>query len=297
MRISSDQQYQRLQDNIAAAQSRMAGLEVQLSSGKRIQRPSDDPFAMLGAMTFRSAKGLAQLHRSNAQAGAANMKTAENALQSMGDFINRAHTLALAGANGSTDQQGRNAMASEVKQLQDQLLAAANTQDASGHYIFAGFKSTTKPFEINPTPPPPLTYQGDNGQQFVDIGPGTAVPTNVLVNTTVQNAYAALEDTRTRLAAGDASGLSGVSLQLLETATDELHQARGDVGVNIQRFDDASQIALRRSDDFTNYISDREDADISEVAVKLQAAQTTYQSALAAFQATHQTSLLDFLRG
>ena len=42
MRISSDQQYQRLQDNIAAAQARMARLEGQLSSGKRLQRPSDD---------------------------------------------------------------------------------------------------------------------------------------------------------------------------------------------------------------------------------------------------------------
>lgn len=297
MRISSQQQYQRLQDNIAAAQGRMVEFQTQLSSGRRLQRPSDDPFAMLGALSFRAARAQTELHKGNAAAGKANMQFADTALQEMDALMKRANVLVVNGANGASSQEGRNAMAAEMKQLEEQLLSLANTQNANGDFIFAGFKSDTKPFVVNGTPPPAITYQGDNGQQLVDIAPGTAAPTNILIDNTVSKTYEALEDARTRLAGGDLSGLSGVSLQLIQDSSQELRLQRGDVGVNIQRFTDAADVAVRRSDDFTKLISDREDADIADVAVKLQAAQTTYQSALAAFQATHSTSLLEYLNG
>lgn len=296
MRISSDQQYRRLVDNITGAQSRMADLQGQLSSGKRINSPSDDPFGISSVMAFRSARSLSEQYRMNAEAARSNMRLAESALGQMGELMKNANTLVIHGANGATSQEGRQAMAAEISRLQEQLLASANAKDSSGSYMFAGFVTDTKPFVPNPTPPPPVIYQGDAGLKVIDIGPSSAVAGNVLADTQVLNAYNALEDARTRLLAGDTSGLSGVSLQLVQDSLKELNSLRGDVGADLQRFDDAAKTAQRRSDDFTAAISKIEDADIAEVAVGLQAAQNAYQSALAAFSTVNQTSLLSFLK-
>jgi flagellar hook-associated protein 3 FlgL len=297
MRISTDQQYARLLDSMQLAQSRMADLQGQLASGKRLTRPSDDPFAMLGAITYRSAKALADQHKHNADIGLANMRLAESAVTEMSELMSRANSIVISGANGATSQEGRQAMASEMQKIMDQLLATANSKSATGGYLFAGFKTDTKPFAVNPSGPPPITYQGDSGRQLIEVGPGNLTPANQLLSGEVLAAYTALEDAKSRLEAGDTAGLSGVSLQLVESASSGLRSARGDIGLNARRFTDAAQIAVRRSDDFTALISEREDADIAEVAVGLQAAQTTYQAALAAFSATHQTSLLDYIRG
>lgn len=297
MRISTGQQYERLRDGILNNQVRLAELQGQLSSGKRIQRPSDDPFAMAAAMALRAARSLAEQHKHNADAARANMALAENAVGEMGELMKRANTLAINGANGAATQEGRQAMAAEISRLQEQLVALGNTKDASGAYMFAGHLTKTTPFVVNASPPPPLQYQGDNGQRILDVGPGTAAAANVLVDTQVVAAYEALEDTKTRLLAGDTSGLSGVSLQLIQDSSASLRTARGDIGVLAKKFEDASRLAVRRYDDFTSLISEREDADIAEVAVQLSAAQVSYQAALAAFTATHQSSLLDYIRG
>jgi flagellar hook-associated protein 3 FlgL len=177
------------------------------------------------------------------------------------------------------------------------MLNLANAQDGAGNYLFSGFRSKTKPFERDSVSlPPTVTYNGDANVQLVEVGPGLSLPANFVVSAEIKAAYDALEDLASRLTAGDASGISGVSLELIEQSSRDVRKLLGEAGGRIQEFAAAADTAVRRSDEFTRQISDREDADMAKVVVDLQSAETAYQSALAAFSSMTGMSLLDFLR-
>lgn len=296
MRISTDQQYQRLQQHIMQAQSRLADLQNQLASGKRIQRASEDAFATLGIIAFKTARGAATQHKANAKSGQYNMNAAGAALSEMDDALKKAQSLVIRAASDTTDQQARDALALEIRQLKERIQTLGNTQDHNGHYIFAGHRITTRPFEVNGTPPPSLQYQGDNGQLLLDVGTGLTLPGNLLVDQAVVAAYEALEDAQTRMEGGDISGLSGVSLQMVESAQKDIRNLRGVAGERSRQFEDALIWSQQRIDLFTAQISDREDADLAEVVTQMKVAQNTYEAALASIAMISAISLLDFIK-
>jgi len=295
MRIGTQQQYLALQELITRAQSRVADLQVRLADGKRIRQPSDDPLGTLDVLSFRRAKAITVSHAANADVGIRNMKLAENALTGMDEIVKRARVLVTSGANAPTSQDARNAMAAEIRTLRERLVGLANSQDGFGRYLFAGTEVTTKPFE-EAGDPPVLTYLGDDGKLLLDVGPGTVMEGNLLLDQQVIAAHAALYDAEQRLLSGDVAGLSGVTLQLLQDAGEAVNLLRGEVGQRQKQFESAQQVAQRRVDDFVKAISDKEDADMTQVVTDLTAAQAAYQATLASFAFVGQLSLLDYLR-
>lgn len=277
----------------------MESLQRRMATGLRVERPSDDPFATLGIMALSSARSLTFQHKETSDSVASNLRLAEARVGEMDDAMKEAKRIAIQGANATTSQEGRSALARQVASLQERLLQSANARDGNGKFMFSGFRVTTMPFEVNnSTPPPPyLIHNGDAGRQMVEVGPGTSLQANTLLDAQVMQAYEALEDTRRRLEAGDASGLSGVSLEKIDLAAQEVRTLRGEIGVRIRRFEDASVTAERRSDEFTRQISDRQDADLIETIVDLQKAQMAYQASLAAIASANNLSLLEYIRG
>lgn len=296
MRISSFQKYELLQRNMASAEGRLVSAQSMLASGKRLERPSDDPFGAHAVLLFRASKSLTDQHRKAAQAGAADLRMAESALGEIGDLMKRAKVLTVQGATATVDQSGRQALAEQIRSLKSRVVELANSRDAGGHYLFAGFRVDKTPFALGPTPPY-LEYQGDQGVQFVEVGPGLTLPKNVLADQQVIDAYSALEDAEQRLLAGDISGLSGVTLELIDDATNGIQLLRAEAGSRVNQFEWAESQAANRSDEFARQISDREDADLAQTIVEMQTAQTAYQAALAAFSSTAGLSLLDYIRG
>lgn len=275
----------------------MVELQLRLASGKRLVHPSDDPLAAVGVLVFRAARSLAEQHQKTAEAAQANLRMAESALGDMGEILKRANEMVVRGATATTDAEARAVMARQIRTMQDRFISHANSPDFHGNYLFAGFEVQTKPFAKNTAAPPPLVYQGDGGKQVVEVGPGLLLQSNMLVDEAVIAAYEALEDAAVRLEANDASGLSGVTLTLIKDASAQLLAIRGDAGARTIQFEEAAAAALRRYDQFTEQISVREDADMTETIVQLQQAQIAYQAALMAFQGATGLSLLNFLRG
>lgn len=295
MRIGTHQQYQSLQDLIVQAQERVMNLQRSLADGKRIRQPSDDPLGTLDVLAFRTARAASQAHMQHAEVGQRNMKLAENALSGVAEILKRAQVLVIQGANAPTTQDAREAMAAEIRTLRERLVGLANSQDGFGRYLFAGTAVTTKPF-VAGGDPPTLTYNGDSGRLLLEVGPGTTLEGNLLIHQEMTAAFDALVDAEQRLQGGDVTGLSGVTLQLLQDANSAVNLLRGEVGQRQTQFDGASSIASRRADDLTKAISEREDADVTAVIGNLQAAQAAYQASLASFSMVGRLSLLDFLR-
>lgn len=298
MRISTNQQYSSIKNQILDAQSRMDLYQRRVSSGVRVERPSDDPFATLGIMALSSARAKTEMHKGTAEAAAAKFSLAESRLGDMSDVMNDAKRIVLQGANGATTQEARMALAREIQSLQDKFLVAANGQDANNHYLFSGYKVTTKPFAPdNSITGNYVLYYGDAGTQNVEVGPGLFLPANMLIDDQVIEAYNTLEDAKQRLEAGDASGLSGITLDRLDKVAEQVRALRGEAGVSIKQFQEAAAMADRRTDELTTQISDRRDADLVETIVELQKAQNAYQASLSAISVVNQVSLLDYIRG
>ncbi len=149
-------------------QARMAKTQLQLSTGKRIVTPSDDPVGSVKVVDLKGAIGRVEQYQTNADNARSRLKQEESVLFGITNLLQRAHVLGVQGNNTAVlSADDTQAIADEITLLVDELEALANTRDASGEYIFAGYKSGTKPFTR--TAADTYTYSGDQGQRQLQI--------------------------------------------------------------------------------------------------------------------------------
>lgn len=149
-------------------QTRMAKTQLQLSTGKRIVTPSDDPTGSVTVVDLKSAIGRVEQYQTNADNANSRLEQEESVLFGINNLLQRAHVLGVQGNNTAVlSAEETKALADEIYLLVDELESLANTRDAGGDYIFAGYKSTTKPFTR--TAADTYTYSGDQGQRQLQI--------------------------------------------------------------------------------------------------------------------------------
>ncbi|MDX1597316.1 MAG: flagellar hook-associated protein FlgL [Marinobacter sp.] len=174
IRISSQQVFSgginRLQDlNVGLNKT-----SEQISTGKRVNRPSDDPVAAARILKLDQELARVDTYQRNAQLADNRLKQEENALASSIDVVQRVRELTVQAGNGSLSQNDRNSIASELKERLEQLATIANTKDASGEYIFSGFQGNQQAFTKNVSGD--WVYRGDEGQRVLEIDDGVTVP-------------------------------------------------------------------------------------------------------------------------
>ncbi len=176
MRISTAQIFQNGLEAMQRHQTELARTEQQLASGKRILAPSDDPSGTAESLTLREHMASLDQYGRNADAGTNRLSQEESALSQMSIGLQRVRELALQGANASQTDDSRAAIAREIRQIGAGLLDTANAQDANGEYLFAGYRSTSRPFVADGTGT--VAYLGDSGQRHLALSPNRSVATS-----------------------------------------------------------------------------------------------------------------------
>jgi len=149
-------------------QARLSKTQLQLSTGKRILTPSDDPTGSVRVVDLKSAIGRVDQYQVNAGRASSRLEQEESVLFGVTNLLQRSHELAVQGNNSAVmTASDKIAIAAEVRQLVDELEGLANSRDANGDYIFAGYKSGTRPFTR--TTIDTYTYNGDQGQRQLQI--------------------------------------------------------------------------------------------------------------------------------
>src|SRR5665648_1249729 len=143
MRITNNMLSQNLLRNLEAAQGRMDYLQNQLSTGHRINRPSDDPAGIQNAMRLKSNISSVDQWKKNADEALSYMNTTDSTLGGITSMLQRVKELAVQGANGTLAAVDKEAVVEEVDQISKHLKMMANTQIGS-KYIFSG-TATDKP--------------------------------------------------------------------------------------------------------------------------------------------------------
>lgn len=306
MRITNNMISSQLTADINAAASRLFRQQRQIASAKRIDVPSDDPLGASLALSLRTA--LAQLLQAqrNGDAAEGRLQASGGLLGGIQSAMGRIKDLALQGSADTLTATERQALAGEVNQMLEQILAAANGSSIDG-YLFGGTQTTVAPFtatrdvngNIIAVSANPL---GVNGQVKGDLPGGVTMVVNVPGSDVFSKPVGAfsgifpmLINVRDQLNTGSAASV-GATLSDLDQALDVMRGVITDVSSRIARIGELQQrvasdlVALRAR------LSQTEDADVAEASIQFQEAQTVYQAALAAASRVLRTSLLDFLR-
>ena len=146
MRISTTQIFQNGIDTLQRNQQQLNRTQLQLSTGKRILSPSDDPSGAVQSLQFRSGIEKIEQYQRNGTMLEQRLNFSETVLTSVADGLQRVRELALQGNNATQTNETRGFIAGEIRQALDELLQLANSRDANGEYIFAGNDSLTQPF-------------------------------------------------------------------------------------------------------------------------------------------------------
>src|SRR4051794_23740556 len=285
-------------NNLQGNVDRVAKIQEELSSGRSINRPSDDPGGTLASMQYRGQIARTNQFSRNASDGLGWLGTADNALTGSLTTVRRVRDLALQGANATMGPTERAALAEEVDNLRNELIGIANTA-YQGRPIFAGNAQTTAAFDANGN------YLGDMDSIVRTVAPNNvSVPVNVPgptafavdpANPTANDLFKVFSDISADLRSGS-TNLTNSDLTRLDQGLSNVQNQVSRVGALYNRLDNLS---TRADDDLItvkNNLAEVESVDLPKTIVELQLQQTAYQAALSATAKVVQPSLLDFLK-
>ncbi|GAA1916981.1 flagellin [Microbacterium aoyamense] len=268
-------------------------LQSQATSQRVFRTPSDDPAASATALGLHGEQARVAQYARNVSDGMAWVTTADTALGSAIDLLNRARDLTAQGANsGALSQAARDSIAAELESIGASLLAQANTT-VLGRSVFAGTSDAGRAFEAGT-----YTFNGtagssvdrrinDNETVRVDVDGSQAFGAGAA------SIFAVLGDIATELRAG---AEIGPRLADIDARLTSMIEARGATGAQQAQLERASSQNLSASIDLEARRADVEDVDSLEVLVRLQSAELVFQSALQVTARSLQTNLLEFLR-
>lgn len=270
----------------------MRKMQEQLSSGKEIRRPSDDPFRVARSMELNTSLRANERYEKNIDEGIGWLETTDSALGQFGDVLTRVKELTIQGANGPLSISERNAIKMEVEQLRDQLIQIGNTT-FDGRYIFNGDETTNPPFNSDGT----IAYPAANGlkKEFapgivLDIGiTGTAISNDTVANNVFETVNNIIEDLE-----NDRSPMNN-----MDELTDHLNNAlmlRGEAGARCNRLETMKEKNIEENYNVTELLSKTEDIDFAQKIMEYSVLESVYTASLQTGAKILQPSLLDFLR-
>lgn len=173
MRVSTNYFSQRGLDSILDQQRRLSDIQEQIATGRRLNRPSDDPAAASQILRLEQALATNDQYQRNADMAKNRLTLEETTLKSIQDALLRVREIAIQGSNSTMSDTDRNALAQEVNEKLEELVGLANTRDSNQEYLFSGFKTNTKP--IARLADGTFIYSGDHGQRGIQISTGRQI--------------------------------------------------------------------------------------------------------------------------
>lgn len=293
--------------NQMAAQTTLAGIETsldrldttqqELSTGKRINQPSDDPSGT--ALTLNLNTQLANLTNYSNQVtdGTGWAQAQSSALTDITNAAQRIQELTTQAANGTQTTADMQASAQEVNQLIDEIKQDANTQ-YNGQYVFSGSATSTAPYQSGSND----TYGGNSGMVTRTIGPNTTLTVSANLQGVLGNGQSSgdgqlLDTLRTiagNMQSGNSSGLNA-NLSSLTTNLNSLTGLSANVGATQDRLQMASSRIQTLQTNDTQVLSNTQDADMASTEINFSTQQAALTAALQAGAHIVQESLMNFL--
>lgn len=298
MRISTQTLFESGGARISDLQSSLVKTQQQVSTGRRILTPADDPVAAARALEVSQSQSVNIQYGVNRQSAKSALGTEEATLSSVTSLLLDVKTTAVAAGNGTLTDAERASMAAELQGRFDELLGLANTRDAQGNYLFSGFQTSTPAFVKTATG---AQYQGDQGQLLLQVDSSRQMaagnPGQAVFQGGGQDVFKTLNDLITLLqtpgtpAPATVASLSGnVDLALNNVST-----VRASVGSRLQELDALDSAGSDRDLQYSQTLSNLQDLDYAKAITQLSQQQQTLEAAQQSFVKISGLSLFNYL--
>jgi flagellar hook-associated protein 3 FlgL len=285
--------------NISTSYQQLSKTQEELSSGKKITRPSDDPVIASQGIAYRTDVSQVDQYTRNLDTANTWAQSSDSALSEANDVLQRVRELAVQGSSDTETTDDRKAIKDEIDQLKQQLGNIANTQ-VGGKYIFNGTNTGTPPVTIaadgtvtvnnNATPGDP------KNKVMIQVNQGVNLQVNIdptgFFN---QKLFDDINKLETNLTNGSNGSVIGESITDMDNNMNNLSRVQADLGARENRI---SLITNRLSDQqqiSTTIMSNNEDADFEKTLVDYQQQQAVHTAALSVGAKIMQQTLVDFL--
>jgi flagellar hook-associated protein 3 FlgL len=299
-RISTPMIYQRALSAMLSKQSEASETQYQISTGKRILSPADDPAGATRILDYTKEVETLEQYLKNADRANARLGYEESVIQEIENIFQRVRELTIQGSSDALSLQNRQAIATEMWELRKELISLANSKDAQGEYIFSGYQTDTRPFvELVPGT---VTYQGDYGSRELQISqsrwiadgnPGSEVFMDIDTGAGTQDMFQAIYQIATDLD----NGLNVTSyIDDLDQVQSHVLTVHASIGARMNAIDE--QVAVNEDVKLVMEMgrSKEEDLDYAEAITRFERQMTALEAAQQTYVRVSQLSLFNFLR-
>ncbi len=293
-RVTTRAAYNLAMREMTIARGQWYDTQEKLITGRKINRPSDDPAGNAQAVRLRSSIDKNETYQNNASRGKNWLLQADTALQSMSSIVARGREIAVQMANGTRNAEERQYVANEVDGLLEFAVQLANSK-VDDEYIFGGNQTIIAPFDAAGN------YTGDNAIRLVETGDGVQTPIAIRGGDAFagtsggENVFQILTDLATALRANDETGIRDAAGDL-----GDMHDQLGlyivDTGAKLSRVEKAATHLEELYERFMTNLSDVEDADMFETASNLTLQEAMIEKLASATARILTPSVMDYMR-
>jgi flagellar hook-associated protein 3 FlgL len=293
MRISNSVMASHIKANLAAQSEALMQTQLDLATGKKIHKPSDDPIGMGKVLDCRTTLQSIEQYQENILDAKTRIEYTEEVLGQIDEYIDDARHIA-----SNVDTEDRVVLAQEIEHIREQVLSLSNSKYGSS-YIFSGHLSDSEPFNQSS----PYDYVGDSGSHQVIIGDGITVEIEadgqemfVDQDGGGDSLFKILEDLETAIAANpfDDDAVHS-ALAPLSRIDEQIQLSRSDFAADYKRLERTEAYWKSFEDTVESMRQSIEDTDVTQAAVEMQVQQTAYEVLLKTSAQVIQPTLVDFL--
>ena len=283
---------------IQQGRSKLDSLQEKIATGYNYNRPSGDPVTTNMLLTANDQLLASKQYQSNITKGNTFLKMSATALDGMSSIVASAKKLVGTITSGTSDTTISGNVVSQLTTLREQLADMGNTQ-LNGQYIFAGSKTSTKPFD---TAVGSSTYHGDSVVNSLQIDVSSSQKLNITGDQVLASASPGvniLQQMDTLIAAIQADPTNTTAIAAgataLEKGANQITSMQTEVASRQSRMTSVSKMLDTTSNTLSGIIGDTQNVDTAELAVKLTLQQTAFNASLSATAKISQMSLLDYI--
>jgi len=305
--MSTSLKFDRAISQMGVTQDRVAKTQMQLTTSKQIIKPSDAPDKSSEITRLRSVIERQNSYVSTMKQVKDRLSQQETALNGATDVMYRLKELTVQAANDTYSAADRKSIDIEIRELRDQLLSLANTQDVNGNYVFSGTRVSKLAFAANDQGR--IIYQGDQTVATAAIGDQTGVDSNrpgtrpfdKIVRTGEDGKpipvgfFESIQDLSASLQSNDFKGIQR-AVSEMTTLQQGLSDSLAAVGAAANKVDNQIKIADENILRMKTLLSNAEDTNYTEAITKMNKDMLALEAAQSSFAKISQLNLFNYLK-
>lgn len=306
IRVTSNMMSNQLMMNINRNAKQLNDTQLQMSTGMKINKPSDDPVGITYALRYRTELSSNAEYQSNVDSAISWLDYSDTVVSQTNEVLQRMRELTVTASSGTNPQSALESIRLEVNQLKEQFIDIGNSQ-LNGKYVFNGENYNQKPYDFAKNAENVSDTTGftkdmiDTGNVNYAVGSGIQLAINVSGNDVMgsaddkDNVFAIADRLSEALKAGDLDAISA-ELAQMDTRVEKLTAAQAGIGAKMNRIELMQNRLGDMEYNLTSLQAKTEDADYAELAVRSQIQENIYNATLSVGAKIISSSLVDFLR-